>query len=205
MDKMPSLVAEFCQTYEVEPATPETLAFHVERCKTFFVEEFKEVSDASAMYMGVMLDGSKTIRRAALAHLIKELGDLAYVCYYTGPVLGLKIAPVEWSAEPGEVHACYLKALNALDCITEFGLDAEEVRHAAEYHIGRLVYLTTRAAWAHDVEPHVFAMACDLVHKANMDKRWDDGEIHRREDGKILKPPTWEEPDLAPLIAEYVF
>lgn len=34
------------------------------------------------------------------------------------------------------------------------------------------------------------------VHKSNMSKVWDDGKVHRREDGKILKPPTYVAPDL---------
>ena len=29
------------------------------------------------------------------------------------------------------------------------------------------------------------------VHRSNMTKVWPDGTIHRREDGKILKPPTY--------------
>ena len=35
----------------------------------------------------------------------------------------------------------------------------------------------------------------DIVHNANMSKLWDDGLIHAREsDGKIIKPPTWQDP-----------
>lgn len=29
------------------------------------------------------------------------------------------------------------------------------------------------------------------VHRSNMTKVWPDGTVHRREDGKILKPPTY--------------
>lgn len=36
----------------------------------------------------------------------------------------------------------------------------------------------------------------DVVHEANMRKRWADGTFHRREDGKVVKPEGWEEPDL---------
>ena len=35
----------------------------------------------------------------------------------------------------------------------------------------------------------------EVVHRANMSKKWKDGKFHRREDGKILKPDNWEEPD----------
>ena len=36
----------------------------------------------------------------------------------------------------------------------------------------------------------------DIVHKANMTKLWSDGKVHRREgDGKVIKPPDWEDPE----------
>lgn len=34
-----------------------------------------------------------------------------------------------------------------------------------------------------------------LVQAANMAKVWPDGTVHKREDGKILKPPGWQAPD----------
>lgn len=36
----------------------------------------------------------------------------------------------------------------------------------------------------------------DVVHDANMAKRFPDGKFHRREDGKIIKPPEWHEPNI---------
>ena len=36
----------------------------------------------------------------------------------------------------------------------------------------------------------------DVVHGANMAKRFPDGTFHRREDGKVLKPPGWAEPNI---------
>ena len=36
----------------------------------------------------------------------------------------------------------------------------------------------------------------DVVHEANMAKRFEDGTFHRREDGKVIKPPGWREPDV---------
>jgi predicted HAD superfamily Cof-like phosphohydrolase len=35
-----------------------------------------------------------------------------------------------------------------------------------------------------------------VVHEANMAKRFPDGTFHRREDGKVLKPDGWKEPDI---------
>ncbi len=34
------------------------------------------------------------------------------------------------------------------------------------------------------------------VHRSNMTKLWEDGTVHRREDGKILKPPTYSPADI---------
>lgn len=35
-----------------------------------------------------------------------------------------------------------------------------------------------------------------VVHRANMAKRFPDGKFHRREDGKVMKPDGWKEPDI---------
>lgn len=40
-----------------------------------------------------------------------------------------------------------------------------------------------------------------VVHEANMAKRFPDGKFHRRqEDGKIIKPDNWKEPDVVGVI-----
>lgn len=36
----------------------------------------------------------------------------------------------------------------------------------------------------------------NTVHNANMAKRFPDGTFHRRDDGKIIKPAEWREPDI---------
>lgn len=38
------------------------------------------------------------------------------------------------------------------------------------------------------------------VHRTNMAKKWPDGTFHKREDGKIVKPPGWEGPRLKRII-----
>ena len=38
------------------------------------------------------------------------------------------------------------------------------------------------------------------VHRSNMSKIWPDGAIHRREDGKILKPPTYSKADVGTIL-----
>ena len=34
------------------------------------------------------------------------------------------------------------------------------------------------------------------VHASNLRKIWDDGTIHTRPDGKVIKPPTWTPPNI---------
>lgn len=34
----------------------------------------------------------------------------------------------------------------------------------------------------------------EIVQQANMSKLWPDGKPHYAEDGKTIKPPTWEDP-----------
>lgn len=36
----------------------------------------------------------------------------------------------------------------------------------------------------------------NIVHQANMNKKWKDGLFHKREDGKVIKPENWTEPDI---------
>lgn len=43
----------------------------------------------------------------------------------------------------------------------------------------------------------------DIVHEANMSKCWEDGKPRYREsDGKVIKPPTWKDPQ--PRLAEEI-
>lgn len=34
------------------------------------------------------------------------------------------------------------------------------------------------------------------IHRANMSKRFPDGKLHQREDGKVIKPPHFQEADI---------
>lgn len=41
----------------------------------------------------------------------------------------------------------------------------------------------------------------EIVHQANMSKLWEDGKPrYRSSDGKVIKPPTWQDPE--PLLNE---
>lgn len=50
-----------------------------------------------------------------------------------------------------------------------------------------------------DLEP-VF----EEVHRSNMTKVWPDGSVRRREDGKVIKPPTYTKPDIASEILKQI-
>lgn len=54
--------------------------------------------------------------------------------------------------------------------------------------LGDLLYVIygTALAYGLDMEPIV-----DEIHRSNMSKLWSDGTVRYREDGKILKPPTY--------------
>jgi predicted HAD superfamily Cof-like phosphohydrolase len=39
----------------------------------------------------------------------------------------------------------------------------------------------------------------DLVHRNNMNKLWPDGKVHKREDGKVIKPEGFEKVELKTL------
>lgn len=45
-----------------------------------------------------------------------------------------------------------------------------------------------------------FDVAFNRVHQSNMGKVWEDGKVHRNEQGKILKPPTFKQPFLEDLV-----
>lgn len=43
----------------------------------------------------------------------------------------------------------------------------------------------------------------DEVARSNLSKISEDGTVLRREDGKILKPEGWTEPDIASILSKY--
>ncbi len=67
--------------------------------------------------------------------------------------------------------------------------------------LGDLLYVVYGAAVTYgiDLEP-IF----NEIHRSNLSKMWADG-LHKREDGKILKPPTYSPPKLLPILVEQGF
>ena len=60
--------------------------------------------------------------------------------------------------------------------------------------------------WTALAVAHGFGIPFDAVWKevarSNFAKIGPNGEMHRRDDGKIIKPPGWEPPDLAAALSE---
>lgn len=67
--------------------------------------------------------------------------------------------------------------------------------------LGDLLYVVYGAAdcWGIDMEP-IF----EEIHRSNMTKVWEDGTVHRREDGKVIKPETYSPANLDTLITEQI-
>lgn len=60
-----------------------------------------------------------------------------------------------------------------------------------------LLYVTHGAgdAFGINLEP-----CFEEVHRSNMTKLWPDGTVHRRNDGKVIKPDTYSPANLEPII-----
>ncbi len=63
--------------------------------------------------------------------------------------------------------------------------------------LGDLLYVVFGACVAHgiNIEP-VF----NEIHRSNMSKAWPDGSVQKRQDGKVIKPPSYSPADLKPII-----
>jgi len=80
--------------------------------------------------------------------------------------------------------------------------EAEEFEQAAKARnlvemadaLADVIYVALGAAVSLgiDLEP-VF----QEVHRSNMTKVWSDGQVRRREDGKVIKPPTYSPANIA--------
>jgi predicted HAD superfamily Cof-like phosphohydrolase len=80
--------------------------------------------------------------------------------------------------------------------------EAREFREAAEKGdlvgmadaIADLLYVTFGAAVTCGINT---STVFNEVHRSNMTKIWPDGTVRHREDGKVLKPPTYSKADVS--------
>lgn len=101
--------------------------------------------------------------------------------------------------------ACEYSAINTYDMLKEAIIKTASMVEPRDYsdianklvaQFGSMVMLWQDSwifAQKHNVElNNIFK----VVHDANMAKKWPDGKFHKREDGKIIKPDGWKEPDI---------
>lgn len=64
-----------------------------------------------------------------------------------------------------------------------------------------LLYVTvgTCVSMGFDIEPFF-----NEVHRSNMSKVWPDGKIHKREDGKTIKPDTYSPANISGILNEEI-
>lgn len=79
---------------------------------------------------------------------------------------------------------------------TELGYTSytpEEALTEVAAELGDLLYVTFGTAVELDIPlQEVF----NEIHQANMRKVWDDGEVHRNDYGKVIKPPNHRKADI---------
>lgn len=138
------------------------------------VEEFHRLVGAPVRRTPTMPSEEERVMRCTL--LLEEVMELIHasgcVVRVTGILEGtLTGAVVEAMGEPD-------LAAMAQECA-----DVRYIAHGTDLTMG--------------APPNVFAE----VHRSNMAKRWPDGTVHRREDGKVVKPPGFVPADVAGVLA----
>ena len=144
------------------------MAEHIHPCitdqrdLTDFLEEFRSTFDASPspdLWAKLIVEETNEVREA-LANLLKEIADLAYVS----------------------------------EGYEQVGGDTREADKLVGY-IPEWVFDVIEA-----IPRHVLEAALRRVHYSNMSKVGPDGKPIRRADGKILKGPNYQPPNLFDLV-----
>ena len=191
-----SLVREFFETYEITPLSdhPTDTEFVdvAQRSFSLWREEVNEALTAERYFLDVFKTADYEAIANALVDVVQEYVDVRYVVAYG--LIALRL-PTDVESEPAaEIDLTEImdEVIDAFEWYyTAFGL-ADFHEAAAELARTLLVLDGYVAAIADSGVP--LAQAFHIVHKANLDKVWPDGKIHRNETGKILKPPGWEGP-----------
>ena len=87
--------------------------------------------------------------------------------------------------------------------------ELNEYRHAAEAHdlvgvadaLSDLMYVVLGTCVSHGLQDLAEALF-DEVHRSNMSKLDENGQVVQRADGKVLKSAQWSPPELARLLVE---
>lgn len=76
-----------------------------------------------------------------------------------------------------------------LEEINEF-IDSKNITEQADAMID-LIYFALGTLVEMGIKP---SKLFEIVHDANMSKLWEDGKPHYAQDGKIIKPKSWQDP-----------
>jgi len=101
----------------------------------------------------------------------------------------IRVVPGPPDPEVGELRSALLAEEHRE---VQEALAEGDVAHIAR-ELADLIYVTCGAALAYGI--YLPAVVAE-VHRANMSKLGPDGTPHTRPDGKVLKPPGWEPPDV---------
>lgn len=88
-----------------------------------------------------------------------------------------------------------MEALDFLDR-SDLGLTSYSVEEAKAELAGELADLLYMVYGTADELGIPLEKVFNAVHQANMRKVWDDGEVHRNEFGKVIKPPNFVKADI---------
>ena len=104
----------------------------------------------------------------------------------------------------------YIEVLEAAECVVR-PIDPATGRYEIvqmrpfaeldhEHLLKELADLDYVVAGTADTFEWDFEEAGERVHASNMSKLWEDGKPRYRDDGKVLKPDTYQPPDLKDLV-----
>lgn len=156
-----------------EPITPPSDLLAARQA--FVAEEHGELHDA-------LLKGD----RAAIGD---ALVDLAYFAHGALIAFGWRYVPKDRFKDMTLDEAVH----KFLACIP---------RETARTH-NALLAITARCRTAAELYRLPFDAMWAAVHSANMAKVWPDGTVHYGEHNKVLKPPGWQAPDIASIVAAH--
>lgn len=163
--------------------------FHAKLAYTWQMTDAHKVKQFTEESMGVILPEKPIVMshdsvKFLISMVMSEMVELAQtVCNSPLEALGL-------------VYSCAGKDLNLqrkppVD-------DMSTIAEQSDAMVDAWYYMLNAAA-KHGVNlSQLFAR----VHAANMDKKFPDGQFHRREDSKVIKPPGWCEPDVVGAIEQ---
>lgn len=187
------LLREFFQRYRLEVATSENRDVVAERCKNLVVEEAQEFEEALNAFR-------RRRTRNNRVHFAGEAADVRYVIAYTGYALDFPIRP----DAPGYGATFESRLTSTTTAFDELMATSPGSAEEESWRIMLAMQLSHMDVMAHRAAQTEGTFDLDEVvtevHAANMRKIWPDGTIHYREDGKVLKPPTWTPADIAGIL-----